>query len=60
MTVEIRRNPDNSIDEIVAHGVDVHVEQLTPRKWYMQIGNEVYWLSSHTPTAIDHTETREP
>lgn len=33
--VEIRRNPDGSIDEIVAHGADLHIEQMSDDGWYM-------------------------
>jgi hypothetical protein len=59
VTVEIRRNEDGSVDEIVAKGCDVHIEQMTDRQWWMQIGNEVFWLTSHTPTELSHTETRD-
>ncbi len=37
MTVEIRRNPDDSIDEIVAHGCDLHIEQMSADGWFMEI-----------------------
>jgi hypothetical protein len=37
VTPEIRRNPDGSIDEIVATGVDIHLEQMTKGGWYLNI-----------------------
>jgi hypothetical protein len=34
---EIRRNPDGTIDEIVAHGVDIHLEQLDKNSWAFNV-----------------------
>jgi hypothetical protein len=33
----------------------VHIEQMTDRQWWMRIGNEVFWLTSHTPTELAHS-----
>lgn len=33
--VEVRRNPDGSIDEIVAKSADLHIEQMDNSGWYM-------------------------
>ena len=35
--VEIRRNPDQSIDEIVIRGGDVHIEQMDGNSWFMGV-----------------------
>jgi hypothetical protein len=35
MPVEIRKNPDGSIDEIVAKGCDLHIEQMDRYTWYI-------------------------
>lgn len=60
--VEIRRNPDNSIDEIVAHGCDVHIEQMRKTSWFMQIGREVFSISIGQGSSlnISRVETRAP
>lgn len=65
--VEIRRNDDGSVDEIVAKGCDVHIEQMDHDHFWMQIGNEVFGLyASMLPGTkklrieLTHTETREP
>src|ERR1035437_3679246 len=34
---EIRRNPDGTIDEIVAHGVDLHLEQTDKNAWSFNV-----------------------
>ena len=34
---EIRRNPDGTIDEIVAHGVDLHLEQMAKNAWSFNV-----------------------
>lgn len=33
--VEIRRNDDGSIDEIIAHGANLHIEQMSDDGWFM-------------------------
>lgn len=35
--IEVRRNADGSLDEIVAHGCDVHLEQMTDGQWWLGI-----------------------
>lgn len=43
--VEIRRNPDQSIDEVIAHGCNLHIEQMSNDGWYMGIraSDGSYW-----------------
>lgn len=36
--IEIRRNPDGSLDEIVAPGF--HLEQMDTGHWWMEISDE--------------------
>ena len=45
MTVEIRRNPDQSIDEICIAGGNVHIEQMDNSGWFMgvELPNGDYW-----------------
>lgn len=42
--IEIRRNPDGSIDEIIADG-KIHIEQMSNDGWYMGIDlpDGSYW-----------------
>ena len=35
--IEIRRNKDGSLDEIVAQGCDIHLEQMSNSHWWMGI-----------------------
>ena len=39
---------DDDIDEIVLSGVDVHVEQMSDRCWWIGIyrGKETYWMGN--------------
>ena len=63
--VEIRRNPDGSIDEIVAHACNVHVEQMDAAGWYMGVmaSDGSYWQfwfgakNRRAPVEFRHTET---
>ena len=43
--VEIRRNDDGSIDEIIASGCSVHIEQMSDDGWFMGIeaADGSYW-----------------
>jgi len=59
--VEIRRNPDGSIDEIVASGCSIHVEQMTNDGWFMGIEGRdgsywQFWFGSKNRRA--HVEFR--
>ena len=38
--IEIRRNPDGSLDEIVAPGF--HLEQMSDTHWWMEIGEGLH------------------
>jgi hypothetical protein len=63
--VEIRRNPDKTIDEIVAHGCNVHVERMDTSGWFMGIeaSDGSYWRfwfgAKNRKSAVEfrHTET---
>jgi hypothetical protein len=35
--IEVRRNPDGSLDEIVAHGALVHLEQMDNCAWFLAV-----------------------
>jgi hypothetical protein len=35
--IEIRRDEDGSLDEIVAHDVAIHLEQMSDTHWWMSI-----------------------
>lgn len=43
--VEIRRNPDGTIDEVVARGGSLHIEQLSDDGWYigLDMPDGTYW-----------------
>jgi hypothetical protein len=63
MTVEIRRNDDGTVDEVVAENCSVHIEQMNNTDWWMQIGSEVFWFShvkinGKWNVVLKHTETR--
>ena len=36
-SIEIRRNEDGSLDEIVARDVAIHLEQMSDGHWWMSI-----------------------
>lgn len=65
MTVEIRPNSDGSIDEIVARGCDLHIEQMSNDGWYIGIvasdGSAwQFWIGSknrRSHVEVRHTET---
>ncbi len=40
MTVEIRRNPDGSIDEVVAPEAFIHLEQMDHDAWHLVIEDD--------------------
>jgi len=44
--VEIRRNPDGSLDEIVASGAAVHLEQMDHDEWCLIVNNVRVFLCS--------------
>ena len=61
--VEIRRNDDGTIDEVVASGSSVHLEQLDKGSWHLGIYSAAgdawqFWLSTDKPgrtgIAINH------
>lgn len=62
--VEIRPDDSGAIDEIVAHGCNLHVEQMSADGWYMGIEGKdgSYWQfwfgSKNRKAAVEfrHTE----
>ena len=43
--MDIRRRPDNSIDEIVANGASVHLEDMGGGEWCLRIDEgDKYWI----------------
>ncbi len=63
--VEIRRNPDQSIDEIVIRGANVHIEQMSDDGWFMGVeaADGSYWQfwfgakNRKSHVEFRHTET---
>lgn len=52
--IEVRRNEDGALDEIVATGATVHLEQMADTNWWMSIkagGREVH-VNFWTPRAV--------
>ena len=44
--LEVRRNADGSLDEVVARCADVHLEQMHGRGWFLSVGDVKVWLES--------------
>ena len=63
-TVEIRRNDDGSIDEVVADAKFVHIEQMSDDGWYIGIDAAdghcwQFWLGAknrRSRVELRHTE----
>ncbi len=68
MTVEVRRNTNGTIDEIVSERCSVHVEQMDTARWFMSIetpdGTQWrFWLgakNSRSAVVMRHDETIPP
>jgi hypothetical protein len=68
MTLEIRRNPDGTIDEIVSERCAVHIEQMDNARWFMSLdtpdGTQYrFWLGSKngkSHVVFRHDETIPP
>lgn len=68
-TIEIRRNHDGSIDEIVAHNADLHIEQMDDAGWFivLDMPDGSYWQfwfgaknkKSHVEVLLTETVTAE-
>ena len=61
---EIRRNPDGTIDEIVATGVDIHLEQMDKGDWYLNITDgeattQIYFASKKRIHVTDPADVVE-
>lgn len=63
--VEVRKNDDGLIDEIVASGCSCHIEQMSSDGWFLGItGHDgsywQFWLGSknrRSAVEVRHTET---
>ena len=63
--VEIRRNPDQSIDEICIDGGNVHIEQMDDSSWFtgVEAKDGSYWQfwfgakNRKSHVEFSHTET---
>ena len=57
-TLEIRRNDDGTLDEIVATGASVHLEQMGGNHWWMSIeaGSRCVHVNITTAKAIIRAE----
>lgn len=57
---EVRTNDDGTLDEVVASGVDLHIEQLSANQWWMGITKDgkrqVVVFSTDRATIGAHTE----
>ncbi len=59
---EVRPNDDGTLDEIVATGVDLHIEQLSDNQWWIGItkGDEsqrvVFWTDRAHIAAITESD----
>lgn len=68
MTVEVRRNPDGTIDEIIATGCTIHIEQMSGDSWFMSLdppdGSQWrFWLGAKnqkSAVVFRHDETIPP
>lgn len=65
--LEIRRNDDGTIDEVVADGVSVHLEQMSTDGWFLGIDAPdgrywQFWLgakNSRSAVVVRHTESSD-
>lgn len=66
--MEIRRNPDGSIDEIVAKDCFVHIEQMNGNSWFISLDTPDgtqwrFWMGSEnrkSRVVFRHDETLPP
>lgn len=64
-TLEIRHNDDGTIDEIVASGVSVHIEQMSDDGWFIGIDAPdgrywQFWMGAknrRSAVEVRHTES---
>jgi len=63
MSVEIRKNDDGSIDEVIANGCAIHLEQMDKNAWYLGIdasdgSHWQFWMGANgnCHVVVRHTE----
>jgi len=63
MSVEIRKNDDGSIDEVIANGCAIHLEQMDKNAWYLGIdasdgSHWQFWMGANgnCHVMVRHTE----
>lgn len=58
--IEVRRNADGSLDEIVASGVTVHLEQMSEKSWWLGIDKggyrQVVWFGIEKGKLVANSE----
>lgn len=56
-----RRGDAGNIDEIVLHGVDIHIEQMDHRCWWIGIyrPDGTYWMGNFTADSRGHMRFSE-
>lgn len=60
-TVEVRRNEDGSLDEVVASRANVHLEQMSVDCWWLRIGEvEITIHTLHRARIVANVEEVEP
>ena len=57
MSVEIRKNDDGSIDEVIAKGCAIHLEQMHKNAWYLGIDADdgshwQFWLGAKNGSRV--------
>lgn len=65
MSVEIRKEDDDSIDEVIAENCAIHLERMDKSGWYISIDAKdgshwQFWLGAtnvRTNVVVRHTET---
>lgn len=56
MPVEIRLNPDGTLDEVCAPGV--HLEQMSATSWFLSVGEVNLWLNSTGKITVTYEDNR--
>lgn len=58
--IEIRPNEDGTIDEIVGHSVDIHIEQMDDNCYWADIGGVVvHWMTKRAPIRLELSDGGE-
>lgn len=55
--VEIRLNPDGTLDEVCAPGV--HLEQMAGNSWFLSVGEVNLWLNAKGKITVTYEDNRK-